>query len=873
MRQVWIWPAGVLVAGLLLAPCGAAASATDGPQAPLKGGIQGTVLDPARTAVPGARVTVTNLTTGASVTAETDAQGRFTVRGLTPHAYQVAVRRAGFNPVTRAIPVRAGAPAQATFTLRVATVTQTVMVRAGAVVGATRPLSQAEVFEIPQTVRVIGRDAINALGPTAGAAQIIGIAPGVNVTGFGNTGATKSTITLNGIQQGWGGYGGFTTAGDLGVTFDGLPVADAATGLWQSNMFPQSTLINATTVTYGPGDPSGRWYNNVGGGVEFTPLQPTGHRHGSLSQTVGDYGQENTDFSFDTGAYAGWSAVVSGGHGSGHSYRVGYGDGFTNPQHDKDLYGKLIKQFASGTVQVGGFSSESEAYRPQVIPVADNPAITVTGAPGGALYSQTSSGFYSTLPYASYNKFDTNLMNLFWGKLNFALDPTTTLEADGWYERINRLHDRLNDVYNLGPQQDEWNNPWTKMFGERAQVQSVLPYNTVTAGVWFIHTLYDARNNFYNPADGGSNQGIANAGGKIRSSLFNQDMVAGYGQDRIQLSNWLTVTPGLNYFLNDIGYSNNVLQDFTFAPNVTTLPTHCYLNGTVTSSKGDLKIQSANCDARESRSGFEPSANVSIHPKSWFNLYGGYSEELKAPQVGGGGGLFQNVDPASYTLGRVEYTQAGGKVHFDQAGSLSRVLAGVQYFHMYFGDQELDIGLANGDTIFASASSVYNGVNAFFDADAVNNLHLFLNSTFERAHYREWGGPQSSGGFSGLPVSYVPNTILNIGASYDFVATESVVIQPRLWYQFTGSQTVFDNNAGAPSATTMPTFGTVNLGVNVPVMKYLNFRVTALNLFNKQYNQYEYVSSGGYFGTPAGGYLLAYPGAPLTVYGTFSVHF
>ena len=883
MRNVWNGLMVLLTAGLLLAPGGAAANVPDGPAAALKGGIQGRVLDPARTAVPGAQITVTNLTTGAAVTAQTDARGRFAVGGLAPHAYQLAVAHPGFATATRTIPVRAGAARAVTVTLQVATVSQTVMVRAGAVVGATRPLSQAEVFEMQQTVRVLDREQINALGPTAGAAQILGIAPGVNVTGFGNTGATKSTITLNGIQQGWGGYGGFTTAGDLGITFDGIPVADAATGLWQSNMFPQSTLINATTVTYGPGDPAGRWFNNVGGGVEFTPLQPTQHLHASLSQTVGNYGQENTDFEFTTGAYDGWSAVFSGGHGSGHSFRQGYGDGFTNPQHDQDLYGKLIKQFDSGTIQVGGFSSESEAYRAQVIPVADNPGITVTGQAGGTLYSQPTSGFYSTLPYASYNKFDTNLMNLFWGRLNFALDPTTTLEADGWYERINRLHNRLNDVYNLGPQQNEWNNPYTKMFGERAQMQTVLPYNTVTAGLWFIHTIYNARNNFYNPADGGSALGVANAGGKIRSSLFNQDMVAGYGQDRIQLGDWVTVTPGVNYFLNDIGYADNTLQDFAFAPNVTTLPTHCLLNGTYTSTPGDLKIQSANCAARETRSGFEPSANLSIHPNSWFNLYGGYSEELKTPQVGGGGGLFQGTDPASYTLARAEYSQAGAKVHFDQAGPMSRLLAGVSYFHLFFGDQELDIGLANGDSISSTASSVYNGVNAFFDAEAMNNLHLFFNSTFERAHYSNYVINQSydangnllpgSLPYNGLPVSYVPNTILNIGASYDIVASENVVIQPRLWYQYTGTQYVFDNTAGAPSAnTTMPTFGTVNLGVNVPV-KFFNFRVTALNLFNQKYNQYEYISSGGYFGTASGGYLLAYPGAPLTVYGTVSVHF
>ena len=41
-----------------------------------------------------------------------------------------------------------------------------------------------------------------------------------------------------------------------------------------------------------------------------------------------------------------------------------------------------------------------------------------------------------------------------------------------------------------------------------------------------------------------------------------------------------------------------------------------------------------------------------------------------------------------------------------------------------------------------------------------------------------------------------------------------------------------------------------------------------LNLFDKQYNIYQYISSGGYYGTSTGGYMFAYPGAPFTVYGS-----
>lgn len=847
-----------------------------------RGGIQGTVTDPSQKAVPGATITATDLITGATATASTDLQGGFRFTGLAPHRYQLAVAATGFTAPAQQVAVEPGQNAAVLFTLALPAASQTVMVRSGAVPGATVAPSQQEVFDLPQTERVLDREQITALSPVAGSAQILSMAPGVNVTGYGNTGATKSTITLNGVQQGWGGYGGFTTAGELGITFDGIPVADAATGLWQSNMFPEGSLINSTSVTYGPGDPAQRWYTNVGGGVEFTPLQPANHAHFSLSQTYGSYNQEETDFDLTSGVHDGWSAVIAGGHGSGDSFRQGIGDGFTNPNHDMELYGKAIKQIGNGNLQFGAFSSDSAGYRPQVIPIAENPEITVTGAAGAPTYSQASSGFYSTLPFASYNKYDANLLNLFWGKLNLALDPTTTLQGQAWYERINRLHDRLADVYSLGPQQDEWNNPYTKMFGDRLEIGKVVGWNDVLGGGYFIHAPYNSHNNFYNPADGGSNLGVANAGGKIRSSLFNQDEYSVFAQDRISLPAWLVLTPGIGYFDNHIGYSDQVLQDFAFAPGVNTLPTHCLLNGQFTSTPGDLKIQSSNCDAAENASGVEPSFSLAVHPAGWLNVYGGFSEELKTPEVGGGGGLFQGVDPSSYHLARAEYSQAGVKVHFDEVGPVRRLLAGVSYFHLMFVDQELDIGLANGDSLAASASSLYNGVNAFFDADPTSALHFFMNSTFERTHYTNYVINQSydangnllpgSLPYNGLPVSYVPDTILNLGSYYTIPLSENVAVQPRIWYQYTGQQTIFDNTVGAPSTRTMPTFGTVNLGVNVP-LNHFNVRLTALNLFNKQYNQFVYISSGGYFGTTDNGYLLAYPGAPFSMYATVSFRF
>ncbi len=95
-----------------------------------------------------------------------------------------------------------------------------------------------------ETVRVLNRKQLDTGGPLAGGAQMIRSTPGANVVGYRETGATKYTVLLNGIQQGWAGEAtSFTAPGSLGITFDGIPVADPATGLWLSATMPQNLVM------------------------------------------------------------------------------------------------------------------------------------------------------------------------------------------------------------------------------------------------------------------------------------------------------------------------------------------------------------------------------------------------------------------------------------------------------------------------------------------------------------------------------------------------------------------------------------------------------------------------------------------------------
>ena len=375
-------------------------------------------------------------------------------------------------------------------------------------------------------------------------------------------------------------------------------------------------------------------------------------------------------------------------------------------------------------------------------------------------------------------------------------------------------------------------------------------------------------------------------------------------------------------------YSDQAARDFTFAASThfvqnadgsvspSTAPvyqTHCALYPQTGSNATDpyynlwgtpvatpdgsvARDAGSQCGAHESRSAVEPSIDASVMPRPWLTLYGGYDTTYRSPALGGGGGMFQAVNPAYYILAKGAYSQGGVKVHFVNAPGLGNFIAGVNYYHLDYTNQEIDVETATGVELTSGGNSTYHGVDVFFDADPKSNIHFFLNFAGEGSSFTNYvtGGTQASCGsptnpasgctfYNNLPVSYVPDVTLNTGIYYGIQYHGHELIEPRFWVETTGSQNLWSNNTGTPTNTKMPEYTTANLSFVAPVKfekQSVNLRLDMLNLANSKYNEWEYISSGGYFGPlfPAGstipsGYINAYPGAPLSVYGTISYQF
>ncbi len=180
----------------------------------------------------------------------------------------------------------------------------------------------------------------------------------------------------------------------------------------------------------------------------------------------------------------------------------------------------------------------------------------------------------------------------------------------------------------------------------------------------------------------------------------------------------------------------------------------------------------------------------------------------------------------------------------------------------------------------ASGTSHYAGLTFAFSAAMRRDLQVFGSYSITHASFINYvtGGVS----YNGLPVSQTPTDTGNVGIVFEAPVSNNLVTA-RLWDQYVGSQPMWNNNLGMPDPTGLmiPSYNLVNgsLGYRFgTTAEPITLSLSATNLFNRQYNVFEYVTSGAYFaggvgqGTNYGtGQLLADPGPPREVQLTISL--
>ena len=164
-----------------------------------RGTVSGTVTDPSGAAVPGARLTLTDVATNASLTTETNGEGHYSIPYIPPGRHKLQVEAAGFQPVVHEnVEVRVGDKLTLDLKLEVGQATETVTVS-----GDSTPLLESSSASMGQ---VIDRRRISELPlPDGNPFTLARLAPGVAFTDVNNLRFTRpfdnggtSNISTNG---------------------------------------------------------------------------------------------------------------------------------------------------------------------------------------------------------------------------------------------------------------------------------------------------------------------------------------------------------------------------------------------------------------------------------------------------------------------------------------------------------------------------------------------------------------------------------------------------------------------------------------------------------------------------------------------------
>ncbi len=723
-------------------------------------------------------------------------------------------------------------------------------------------LTKKKIFKSSQSTAVVSKEQIQTLGPATGSSQMLSLAAGVNVRGYSNSGTARYEIALRGAKVGWSSTSGDAERNGITVLFDGIPMNNLIShnGQWDSNEIPISQMISGVNVIYGPGNPASRWFDSIGGTVNYVPVQPTTKPSYEIGGLIGSYVTAGGHFIANTGLHNGWSAILAGGYLSNHTFWQGTSVGhYGSPSQSSAFYGKLTKVFSNGSISFGGYSDNNveNAPRPNFLPETPIAGLTVTGNPGSPLLSQQTTGFYGTgVPSIWYKRLQVRDY-LVYSKLSLDITPDMTFHNNIWYRHGHRVHDRVTNYgsNSTSPTNSEWYTPTTDTMGDKMYINWRLPYNNVKYGVSAIYQRYNSPYLGYNQSIPGDTQ--ANPAG-IQNFNLNNLYLTGFLQDGIHPFKGVTITPGIagvqyyTQFVNNISLTDPANQDL--APN-----------------------------AAKTFDYAEPSLALRYQPVSWASLYGSFALTYQNPTDNAfGANQSAPVDLGSLKPIQSRDYEVGFKLLSDNIPVINSASLNVNYYQDTLTDETIATYLSVVNQYkFATASAKLQGVNIAGNVTPNFNWNAFGSINLSNNRYTSFLPAGYTTPLHNIPVAYNPNVTFNLGLDYRRFVGQTLVTVGFL-DQFTGSQNFFNNLTDQPSTQKLPSFNVANLSLSadIPVphplnqaVKILNVAFNVTNLFGSQYNANGYITSGGYFGGNSAGAVLVQPGAPREFIGSITAKF
>jgi iron complex outermembrane receptor protein len=758
---------------------------------------------------------------------------------------------------------------------------------------ASKVLSAKEKVRATQPVKTVPKFMFELVSPQGGGLQALGTLPNVYISGYNvGSASARNTISMRGVKVGFNSIPGDLETNAITAEFDGIPLNSLSQGTgWHSTETPIGALLSGLNVIEGAGNPRDRWYNSLGGTINFVPVQPTGSPGGRVSLSGGSFSSTIASAVFNTGAIDGWSTVM----GAAGARQLTFRDtADTMPSDSEQGYVKTRKQLASGSVSFGAYFTRSDEWRPNMIPVSPNPEIHTDGLDGpGGLYSEQTSGFYSTLPRAVWHKHNEIVDYLLWSHAHLELSPSLELSNEAWFRWGKIRHYRLND-YTL-PSNYEHFVERSKTFGDRVVFDARLAsIDTLSFGGYVIDSRAVSQYQGYSPSDGST---LAQPE-SISFNTTNSIDVAGFVEDTFRPIPALQIVPGFRVVQFITDWSNQSpteacdVYPYMANPNGSGVaPSDCSYGpqpALTTSTGAPLPWSvsySKSPDESTNLSSTEPSLGVNYALTGGVHIFGSYAISRHNPRSS----VLSHypLDLATIKLVRSETYDFGVRYLGLRVAGMRRLYSSLEFFHTLLSNQTITYSTPQQPLVtdFGYGSATLKGVDFEVRANLTRAWSGFADFGWLKSQWNSFTSVVNPVGLpsygTNLPVSNSPKDNANFGLAYRF-ELPSATVKATLWDQYTGIRYLWDNSSGAPTDQQMPAYDLVNfsirarstfLGSLIPGVQGSELSLQVLNITNKEYNSTEYISSGGYFGTSSSGYIIANPGAPRAIFATFSADF
>jgi iron complex outermembrane receptor protein len=708
----------------------------------------------------------------------------------------------------------------------------------------------------------------NSVPPGGSIAYALKNVPGVQVQGYGGpNGAQRNEIRINGVTAGWTGTGSNPERNAIQFNFDGIPQNDPYADWegFETSTVPIASIFQSIKVTQGPGNPASRFYDALGGTVDLIPWQPAKRASAMISAGGASFASYHANATIQTGDLDGWRTVISGGYTKSESFRTnnyhggGQGSAIYLKTEHKVLHG-------DGLFSFGGYFSNIEEYRPKKLPIYNISGVTVNGINvPGEYYSQQEQGYYYNLPNSLYYKQVQGHVYMTW--VRFMLHLTKNLQVTNtvWYRFGHRMHDVV-DNYIYGSYSEDYHVDRNE-FGDKLAFEYLLPENTVKFGLSYI-TMRTAHHQWgydANPSVGGWSDPTY-----IRDLIYNWENASPYIQDTIRPFKWIRITPGLMLENYEYRWIDNSLSAIPFgdpylSSNLALYPT----GGTVPGLPNNSLFIEPN--KQVSYNNLDPSVGVNVRFTPHMAGYFTWAIHHTTPQEG----AFWGNSAGDVPQNAVRVNSFIGGLRFVKGDYQAELSAFYQRFKNQFVLNSNSYDGATVDTL-SKLSSTYNGVNLSLSYQPEMGFDALLNATVQHDYYNTY--TNKNGSTYGLPISNVPTYTIytSIGYGWYMYRTDWRV---RLADSYSGGYNMFNGATSLPTTVRwgghnvvnfMASASTMAFDKSIPGLEKTKFIFGIDNLLNRKYESITELNkeSGN---TPLG--YFAFPGAPLSVFGSVSMQF